>query len=738
MGSIKLNDNLRNLLDNDFVIPSSNPSELENNLVSRFLYSTNGSGSKEYYKDVVSLALAKLGEKSGVSFDMFKSHSDRVVLGKFWHEANKISLEESFLGKRPIAYATTVLSHETYHKHQHEVNKQAKLFSRWQDRYTIGHSLMLQKVLGLNYNNMFYRINKHEKDAYTYNSLFMNSFLNKAEELAKFMRDPERQQYVQSQQLLVQEIDRVNQQSIETSENMFIANHLQEFYEKSARTFSRLVSYYLDSQSNSHEELRNNYSDIMTMLSSLSDSKNASSSMAVIAMAEILGACPQKENVETFIDLLTTSKIDSSYEALSKIISSRVPITQNDFMRLAISSRNSEDGLPNLFDPKTLDKVDEEVWAKSLVATMGTKQARETIEKFKTAGEMPNTDFGVVEKVLYNYSEKPLLSIDGKDFYNCRDILQFVSANESAKFSKFGDNIVYYQTCGTLSKTLANIVNHFNNPTANNPDFVAALDTFVNNPRMMQFKDNEIRNEVSAVFTSNVSDKIAEYIDAVRTQGTHHSPQDTEYVPLTETGMEYDEALEDSLAKLANSLKELATTVNTLSRSIQDEGLSFIMQRFGAERQLLDVDVVADNYISNLTSRGSLIEEHKEGISAETVSTYIKSSNIDYSQSDNNNSQGIETEQTDSYRGIPSLFSLSQQEDFLGSSIGMGLARERLELLYSSGKLDYQTDFEEDESSEPLVNEDEAIRMSQENNLGNNQLCTTIEANPPIDLSPEK
>ncbi len=608
MERTEMDDNLRSFLFKDFIIPSENPNALEGNLVARFVYGTDGK-TEDFYKDVISLVLAQLGDKKGTSFDTFVDKNG--PRGRFSANANKLSLNEELIGPEPQAYSTLIASHETYHKHQSEVNKKAKLFSRWQDRFVTSSDDRLGNLLGFTNSRNLYYINNAEKQAYTYDGVFIKSFLGKAYDLAHFMKDPVREQAILEQQAFIEKKTQSEQKTIENNENLFIARNMPKFYAAANSTFNNLVSYFLDIQANSKEEVIREHGDLIARLSTLTKSGNADENIAAFAMTLALGGCPKKENVQTFIDALTTSRVDVGEYALRGITHNRVPITQGDFTRLSLSTNNTAGELPKFFTPELLDRVDETTWAKNLVLTVGKANALSLIEQFKSSGEMPNTDFNLVEKHVASYSDKPLLTIGGTPFYNCRDILQFVSTRESAKYAKFQNNIMYYQNCGVYSESLANVITHFDNPSADNEEFVSALSNFVQNPRTMQFEDKETRSEISAFFTPKVSEELAKYIGKVREQGTENHPEQTEYTPVTQDGKTYEVALEESANELSKVINDLARNIQRINSAINEIGIPVLLERLGI-KDAVSVKVDGDKTVVHISEGLTTKSESKQ------------------------------------------------------------------------------------------------------------------------------
>ncbi len=618
MERTEIDDNLRSFLYKDFILPSNNPEALQHTLASRLVYGTNGN-SEQYYKDVISFALAQLGVKKGVSYDTFNAPANDPIKGKFLGGANKIIADEVFLEKVPLAHSSIMLSHEAFHKHQYEINKHAKILSSRERSYTTSHDKKLLSLLGLTNNSMFYHITNSEKQAYVYDGIFISSLLTKAQELATFMRDPEKQAQIAESQKQIRDITSAEQNTTATYENMFISQHMPTFYNAANKTFNNLVSYFLDSQVNSKQELERSYSPLLKRLSTIIDDKNPTPEIAIYAMTKILGVLPKKENVETFIDAVTTSRNDVSEMALMGIVHNRVPITQGDFTRLALSSNLTGKEMPKMFEPKNLDGVEETAWVKNLVLTVGATEARNVIAQFKASGEMPNTDFDVVEKYASTFSDKPLLSVDGTPFYNCKDLLQYVSARESQKYARFGNNIIYYQTCGMLSKNLANVINHFNNPSADNEEFISALEGFVANPKAIQFSEKEERTEIGTTFTSTVSEKLAEFIGEVRAQHMEDHPNRTDYIPVeTSSGKTYSQALVISAEQLSDSLLSLTQSIKQLTDTINKISVPVLLERLGVNN-LVSVEGSEESPVMRISNSGIEQNEGQQETSGDII-----------------------------------------------------------------------------------------------------------------------
>lgn len=581
--TVTMNDNLRSFLDRDFIMPAHSINGLEGNLVSRYLYGTGEGGSRSYYKDVISLVLTQLGDKKGVSFDTFPNRAGETALGRYYDNANKILLNEVIASNAPLAYPTQILAHETFHKHLSEKNISAKYMGANQRNYVEGHHPSLARILGFTNEGFYYRLNHDEKQAYAYNEAFINSFLSQAYSLATFMKDPEKQQFVLDEKKFIDSKNAAIRNQIATAENNFIAKVLPTFYDRANTTFNSLSTFFLDCQVNSREEVMRDYPRLISRLEKVYPKGKASPYTAVFAMAEILGACPQNEKIDTFVDLMTTSRIDVGGALADILVRSRVPLTQNDFTRLAISTHNANMGMPELFSTEALDKIDEAVWAKNLVASVGPQVARETVADLKMSGKLPNTNFNAVESVLAKCSDKPLLNIGGVDVYSCRELLQIISHRESSNYERFSNNLVYFQTCGALSKNLASIINHFDVPTADNEEFVTALQNFVQNPRAMQFPEKETRNEVGILYSPVVSEKIAEYVGEVRAQGTQNNPMETEFTPTDSNGTSYTVLLDKSASDLGKSIAELSKQMQNLAQVINNIDVSTLIARLGLD-----------------------------------------------------------------------------------------------------------------------------------------------------------
>ena len=697
MSIFQPNDNLKSILDDGFVLPTTNQTALEGTLAKRFLYGTNN--SREYYKDVISLVLSQLGVKGGVSFDTFVPQVDDHSYGKFLLNANKILLSEQFANADPMTYVTQVLAHETFHKYQSEEDKASKMFGPNRGKHFVGDNNVLAKLLGFTTTSGLYNINNGENEAFIYNSLFINSFLTKAGELAKFLNDPEKQEYVRSQQDYISRVNNAIKLKRESEENTFISKVLPAFYEKSMNTFDSLVHYFLDSQTNSPEELRQDYPELYDKLSSFTFSGVGYPSLAAFSMTALLGACPKKEKVEEFIDTITTSRFDVGDGVIHGIVNNGTPITKTDFTRLAISSRNGDTELPQLFYPKSLDNVNENVWAKNLVVTMGVSQARVIIEDFKNSGEMPNTDFHAVEKVLSSYSTKPLINIDGKNFYNCRELLQFVSARESANYSQFANNAVYYQTCGMLSKNLASLVNHFETPSADNVEFVSALKEFVQNPSAIKYEDTEPRSEVGIIFTPRVSHKVAEFINQARVQQTEDQPSKTVFSPVNKNGVPYEDILNESLGQLTQAIKELTKDIENLTNNINKGELPEILEKLGINQKSIQIDT-SDKQVACVSGSGFKMKDDDKDASPDLVVT-IKDSGRQ-AHTSNSSEEALtdrptefDEEQESNYIGIISGLLMANQGEYLSGSIVNQVVQERAEMLSLFGD-PYQYDEEQD------------------------------------------
>ncbi|MBR4003132.1 MAG: hypothetical protein IKI95_03580 [Clostridia bacterium] len=570
-----------------YVEPSPNP------VVARFaiLKALSGDIPEEnregFARSLVALNLSELGIKSGVNFNPLLLQSGDTQ-GTYLHVSNTISVVNKYI-KDPqhLGLLLNIIGHEAKHKHQHELNKFAKYFSGNFSQRTVGFLKQVPGLIGEENNaKTLYLLNRSEKDSFVYGNTFAEILLTEALRNARSSGNFKNVQYLQEQLTKTTLLKNTELGEIRYRENDFIVNHLPQFYRNCSTSFKQYLSI-----AKTYNERGSFTSSQQVYLDRIENSEfldGTDYQKAVQAAASVLAYLPRRELVKDYIDFALSSQDKNvARDAFSFITQYGIPLTQNDISRIFVCSDMFKGSVSHFsLSASALSRIDEQVMVQQLVISQGFEVASQIIANLKTDDAARDIDFTKVDSALSNYTNQPILTYNGQSFAGCSQVLDYVMQNLIREGKVHPDDL--YQVKGELSQNLANIVAHFESPTAQNFDFNNALQNFIADPYKQQFEEKtDDVDQTSRALSEEVANKSAEFTASTTEQQTEEEPELTVYFATNENGEKYIDVLADSLNALAKNLRELA---EVLSDTEVQRALLKVSDRNSNGERVLDKD----------------------------------------------------------------------------------------------------------------------------------------------------
>jgi len=576
-----------------YVEPSPNP------VVARFaiLKALSGDIPEEnregFARSLIALNLSELGIKSGVNFNPLLLQSGDTQ-GTYSHVSNTISVVNKYI-KDPqhLGLLLNIIGHEAKHKHQKELNDTAKYLSGNFNQRTVGFLREFPVLIGEEINARgFYLLNRSEKDSFVYGNTFAEILLTEAVRNAKSSGNFQTAQYLQEQLTKTTLLKNAELSEIKFREDDFIANHLPKFYAHCSTSFKQYLSIL--KTYNERGEFTTTQKAYLDRIENAADNLSGREySRALDATSTVLAYLPKREFVKDYINFALSSRDRYVAEDAFHFMTAKgIPLTQNDITRIFIcsDSYNGKDAhfyLSNL----GLAKIDEQAMVQQLVISQGFEAATQIIANLKNDNYAASqVDFAKVDSALSGYTNQPIFAYNGQSFAGCSQILDYVIQNllYEGKIS----STQLYQTKGELSQNLANIVAHFESPTAQNIEFNNALQTFIADPYKQQFEEKtDDVDQTSRVLSEPAASKFAEFSNSARQQKTEEEPELTVYFATNENGEKYIDGLADSLNALAKNLRELA---KVLSDTEVQRALLKVSDRNSNGDRVLDKDRIIE------------------------------------------------------------------------------------------------------------------------------------------------
>lgn len=551
------------------ISPAKNAVVARMNLLKNLASGLKFGDSHSFIKEIIALNLAELGVNDFVFFNPLKTEKNSSREGVFFDASNTISIAENYVyNTANLGRGIDVAAHETYHKYQSFIGKDAKYFTEKEHLMSPNNVKFFAKLVGFSPKTAinFYHICKAEKGAFTYGDKFASEFLSQALDLAKQSGDEKTIAELTKQLEIVSKTGETILNTIATKEQAFISHNLGNMYEKSSTTFDNILSLVYAFNSRAH--LNEKQQETLQHLRDLSDEmpRDGDYPNAITALGVILGYFPERSRVENYLDFAIASNDRGVFQdAIHHAFINAVPLTKTDVTRLILTTdyhRGPKD-CGKVFSPETLAAIDDTFWVQNMLLAQGPEITTSIVNQMKGLNLYHNVDFKLVEGIIEEYPREPLIVVDGKEIYGCGEVLDFAVSNLIASGRIPNNPISFAKTREELSKNLTNIVNHFDNPNPENSKFISSIERFCYNPYEKQFEDKkEEFSEVSRILSPEPAEKLSEYIGEVRSQGVEQKPKEVEYTPINEDGEDYGQLLVKSLEKLAQSLKELAEVLS--------------------------------------------------------------------------------------------------------------------------------------------------------------------------------
>lgn len=592
----------KNKLSGDvkFVEASKSPRTLERNLIRQINAGKfNSNKMLNVHTNTLSLVLSKLGVKSGVNFDYFKPKDTEgfdILFGNYSEKLNKLSFNEKFSSAKNLAIGLATLAHEVMHKSQYQKDVDAKYFTKnMHDRF-VGDEPIYSRLSGFSGGSRaFYEVNKVESEALKYGFSFAERLLKKVHSSQRFSFFNRDKHYLNEQREYISLMKDSRLKNNDLRENIFI-NAMPSIYERSMKTFDSCLS--LANNLLRDKPLSKEQVEFASLLDkTYEDSERPLDIKAIGSMAVILSRCPIRENVEKYIDFSLSHQLPNlATNNLWFLIEQAVPLTKGDITRfvicgnsgkqLTLGPRNDEikDVSPTWLNPNIVQRIDENEIVKSYLVSFGKES---TLRYFNDLQKQisqdninANIDFSRIYSVVESYSESSLV-VNGKSFNGCSSLLN-ASIDKLLCEGKIQPNQVN-EIRADISKNLVNIVSHFGFPQPDDKSYLKSLEKFYDNPFQQQFANSEKVSEFSHVHIPELSEKLAEFISAVREQGTQENPQATVYSHTNIHGQEVTDEL------LLAKTKETEQAQKELNYFVQKHNLEEAPKEVKQEEEQKDV-----------------------------------------------------------------------------------------------------------------------------------------------------
>ena len=417
------------------ISPAKNAVVARMNLLKNLASGLKFGDSHSFVKEIIALNLAELGVNDFVFFNPLKTEKNSTREGVFFEGSNTISIAENFVfNPEQIGKGIEVASHETFHKYQNYLARNAKYFTPNEHLMSPNNVKYFAKLVGFSPKTAinFYHICKAERSAFTYGINYASEFLSQALDLAKQSGDEKVIADLTRQLEICNVAGETVLTTLEAKEQAFISRNLGNMYERSSTAFDNILS--LVSAFNSRTPLSERQNKTLEHIRELSDEmpRDGDYPNAVMSLNVILGYFPERSRVERYLDFVASTTDKGVFQdALQCAVINAVPLTKNDVTRLILTS-DYHRGIENrgkVFSPETLASIDDKFWAQNMLLAQGPEVTRDIVAQMKGMNLHHNVDFNLIEGLIQDYPQQPLMVVNGKEIFGCSEVLDLVVNN---------------------------------------------------------------------------------------------------------------------------------------------------------------------------------------------------------------------------------------------------------------------------------------------------------------------
>ena len=501
----------------NFVLPAADHKTKFSNAVASFISNYSTINPDAFARNMLSVYLGKMGLRSGVSLFPFKPMSkEDTRIGFFNGGSNSIALRQDLLQRREgICFAVHTLAHEARHKYQQDLDISAKYFTQNQPYIKVGDNPIFTSLCGFDREEDPYVYHRIEQDAYITSSKFAKEFFDVV--LAQLPADSPHAEAIKQQIAEVRQKDLNDLRKIQYREMTFSKpENIESFYKKAMPVFDSALS--LAKEYNSGRPLSREGRAFVDKLTSEPGFGGIDAySRAISTMGIVLGRLPQREKVDEYMNFATSCTDPNKMpQFVSALVENAVPFTQQDYARLMLCTDYYKGrGITCVMPMSSFARIGEATWVNTMLLSHGREATAKYVASFKNTPEGSLIDFRIVDKMVAEYPQVPLLKVGGTSFYGCSEVLDF-ALKRCIHDKRIAPN-EYHTMRAQFSQNLSNIMNHFDYCNGTNPEFTRAIFQFANNPFIQQFPDDPTPpNEHGTVFSQNVSDNLANYFEELR------------------------------------------------------------------------------------------------------------------------------------------------------------------------------------------------------------------------------
>lgn len=575
----------------NYIYAAKNPSVVRQDIIREYIAGINAYNFNAHISKYISLSLGLTGKPgSFVAFGKLPENlEDTTLEGRFVStesRIDKIELRSNYFPPNefsPMAYE--VLFHESIHKADKDVAKEAKYFGKnvtpSTESVLFSDRPKTEELMGLGNGKTLYFLNRGEQRAFLGGYKFGAELLQESLSIAKASGNTEAVARIERDIKLVEAKSAVSKNRLSLAEANYNANR-HKFYHKATSSFDAYAKIAEAGQNGLYYS-----SDMYTdRLHKVFGSDKFDQQNAIKAMVQIVGVCPERSRVETLVDTIIKDNTGNYGPHVEYLFSNGIPLTKSDVTRLILCADNfSRDSKSKIYTG-TFGKIDEEFLANTLIQSLGVATAKGAVNTLRTSNNAENIDFDVIENILAQHKDQPLLVHNGVAIPGAAHLLDYVAK----RCTPSGNTREFLQNKADISKNLVNIMNHFGTLDPNNPQCVKALTRFISSPHMQQFKDKlEPFSEVGNILAPHIARDIASVIreeSAIRFE----TEQEEEFVPpepnpeAVEAELKATKELQEAIEALAKSMKELAEIVGKVDAEKFVEGLGIDIEAIRAEQ----------------------------------------------------------------------------------------------------------------------------------------------------------
>ncbi|MBQ9792375.1 MAG: hypothetical protein IJW32_01330 [Clostridia bacterium] len=500
----------------NFVIPAADHKTKLSRAITNFVTNYSSVNADTFAREILSAYLGRMGLRSGVTLFPFKPYIEDRRIGFFNGASNSIALREELLKDRGnICLAVHTLAHEARHKYQQDLDLSAKYFTPYQPYIKVGDNPIFTSLCGFDRYEDPYIYHRIERDAYVESSRFTKEFCDTI--LAQLPAGSPHAEAIKKQISAVRAKDAEDLRRIQIRERDFSKiENVESFYNKAMPVFDSALA--LAREYDSGRSLSREGRAFADKLSSEFEFGGIDVySRAISTMGIVLGRLPQREKVDEYLNFATSCKDPNKMpQFVSALVENAVPFTQQDYARLMLCTdyykgRNITCVMPM----GSFAKIGEATWVNTMLLSHGREATAKYVAGFKNTPEAALIDFKIVDKMISEYPQTPLLKVGNTPIYGCSEVLDF-ALKRCMHDKRIGPN-EYHTMRAQCSYNLSNIMNHFGYCNPTNPDFTRAIFEFANNPFIDQFPpDPTPPNEQGTVFSQSISENLANYFEELR------------------------------------------------------------------------------------------------------------------------------------------------------------------------------------------------------------------------------